>query len=507
MSLDLKPPLAGEFETLSEALAAAAREFGAREAYVDGALRLTFGEWVGQADALAGEYVARGIAPGDVVALMMPASIDFAVGYAAAVRCGAVVTALNTRLGPREVDAILGRCQPRLVVRDDELDLPATGTKAPVMARRELRDASHASRAVVSPQVGRATDPAVIVWTSGTTGLPKGAWFDHAALRAAVRTAGVITAPFDRRLSSTPFAHAGYMAKVWEQAAWGMTMVISPTPWSADDTVRLLDTERITVAGGVPTQWAKVVEHPALARADLSTLRMCVTATAPTPPELVERMTKRLGCPVVVRYAMTESPSITGTEPGDLPEVLFRTVGRPQAGVELELRGDAGEPVATGDVGRVHLRSTCAMRGYWCQPDLTGEVLSADGWLRTGDLGRFDDHGNLVLVGRADDMYLRGGYNVYPLEVENVLTEHPCVDQAAVVGVPTPVIGETGVAFVVSAAGAAPPTLDELRDWCRARLADYKAPDEVIFVDALPLTPMMKVDKARLAQQVSQARG
>jgi acyl-CoA synthetase (AMP-forming)/AMP-acid ligase II len=261
---------------------------------------------------------------------------------------------------------------------------------------------------------------------------------------------------------------------------------------------RLLVDERISVAGAVPTQWAKLLEQPGLTKADVPALRIGVVATAPAPPELVARVVERLGCPLVVRYAMTESPSITGTEPGDPPEVSYRTVGRTQAGLQLSIRRDDGAEVAPGEVGRIHVRGTCVMRGYWREPELTAEVLDAAGWLRSGDLGHLDPDGNLVLSGRVGDMYIRGGYNVYPLEVENVLAEHPAVDQVAIVGAPTPVLGERGVAFVVAAAVAGPPTLDDLRSWSKARLADYKAPDQLELVDALPLTSMMKVDKLAL---------
>jgi acyl-CoA synthetase (AMP-forming)/AMP-acid ligase II len=221
-------------------------------------------------------------------------------------------------------------------------------------------------------------------------------------------------------------------------------------------------------------------------------------ATAPAPPDLVERVTARLGCALVVRYAMTESPSITGTEPDDPPDVSYRTVGRPQPGVTVELRDEAGAPVPAGTVGRVHVRAACVMRGYWNAPERTAEALDADGWLRSGDLAFLDADGNLVLVGRVSDLYIRGGYNVYPLEVEHVLAEHPEVAEASVLGVPAPVIGEIGVAFVVPVAGCDAPTLDELQAWCRARLADYKAPDRMVVLDALPRTPMAKVDKDAL---------
>lgn len=481
---------------------AAVEAFGDREAYVDGARRLTFAEWIAAADGVAAQLAARGVGPGDVVAIALPSSIDYAIAYAAIARLGAVASGLNLRLGPREVAAITARATPKVVVVDDGAPLGGLAPEVVRLTRRELAGA-RAEAARPEPR-GRSSDPVVIIWTSGTTGAPKGAWFDHDALRAGVTTAGVLSAPVDRRLVSTPFAHAGYMAKLWEQVAWATTVVISPTPWAAADTVALIASERITVVGAVPTQWAKILEEPGLDALDTSTLRIGVAATAPAPPELVEQVTARLGCALVVRYAMTESPSITGTEPGDPPETLFRTVGRPQPGVEVELRDPTGAAVASGEVGRVHVRSAGAMRGYWNEPALTTNALQPDGWLRSSDLGRFDPDGNLVLVGRVGDMYIRGGYNVYPLEVEHVLAEHPAVAEVAVVGLPTEVIGEIGVAFVVARDATGPPGLDELRAWCRARLADYKAPDRVVVLDALPRTPMMKVDTDALRAQLAQ---
>jgi acyl-CoA synthetase (AMP-forming)/AMP-acid ligase II len=196
---------------------------------------------------------------------------------------------------------------------------------------------------------------------------------------------------------------------------------------------------------------------------------------------------ERIGVPLVVRYAMTECPTICGTAPDDPPEVQFATVGRPAAGMEVRV----------GDVGAVEVRGPCVMRGYWRNPDLTAEVLR-DGWLRTGDIGALDEDGNLSIVGRSGDMYIRGGYNVHPVEVERVLATHPAVKEAVVVGRPAEVIGEIGVAFVVPVDETRPPTLQELRDFVSGQLADYKAPDEISVVDRLPLTPMLKPDRAAL---------
>jgi acyl-CoA synthetase (AMP-forming)/AMP-acid ligase II len=499
----MEQPLRGELATLGEALDAAGEQHGDREAYVEpGQARITFAELARASDGLAAALAERGVGHGDVVALMLPSSIDYAICYAAIARLGAVTTGLNTRLGPREVAAVLERAQPALVIRDAEAGLPEAPQGIPVLARAELA-ATYSGPGLAAPVAVAPADPVVIIWTSGTTGTPKGAWFDSRNLAAAARAAGVMSAPYDRRLVATPFAHAGYMHKLWDQLAWGITMVISPVPWSAAEMARTLRDERITVAGGVPTQWAKLLEEPD--SGSLPDLRVGIAATAPAPPELVEKTAARLGVSLVVRYAMTESPTICGTEPDDPPETQFRTVGRPQEGTEVIITDEQGRPVTDGVVGRVRVRGGCVMRGYWRQPDLTADMLTPDGWLLTGDYGSFTPDGNLVLSGRASDLYIRGGYNVYPLEVENVLTEHPGISRVAVVGSPAPVIGEIGVAFVVPADPSRPPSRDAVRAWTRERLADYKAPDRVEIVPELPLTAMLKIDRDALRARAAQS--
>ncbi len=397
-----RPPLRtavhGSFETLPELMDEAAEQLGDREAWVDGDERLSFAGWVHAADRVAAAMARRGVDRGDVVALQLPNSIDYAVCYAAACRLGAVTTGINPRLGPREVNAIMGRARPALVVRDDSLGVPPLDSSIPVLDRTALAEAAVSTRS--SGRFGRrlpidAADPVAIIWTSGTTGLPKGAWFDHRNLAAAVVSAGAMTAPFDRRLGAVPMTHAGFMAKLWEQFALGVTVVLAPTPFTPDGMFRVMVDECITVGAGVPTQWAKLLDLPDVAAADWSALRVCLVATAPAPPELVERLARTFHCPVVVRYAMTESPSITGTEPSDPPEVQYRTVGRPQIGVEVELVDADGHLIPSGEVGRVRVRGACVMRGYWGDPERTAEALDDDGWLTSTDLGRLDAGGNL----------------------------------------------------------------------------------------------------------------
>ncbi|HMD45172.1 MAG TPA: fatty acid--CoA ligase family protein, partial [Acidimicrobiales bacterium] len=364
------------------------------------------------------------------------------------------------------------------------------------------------------------SDPVALVWTSGTTGRPKGAVFDHANLAAVAAGTDVLSHPGDRRLSPLPFAHVGYMTRAWDEMAHEITTVITPTPWLAADALEVMVAERVTVAQGVPTQWALVLELDELDGADLSALRIAGTGAARITAEQVAEMRRRLGVPVVVRYTSTESSLGTGTRPEDPDEVVATTVGRPVPGVELAVTDEAGAVLAAGVVGRVRIRSGAVMRGYWggpsasgahdavavIDPEATAAVLGSDGWLSTGDFGTLDADGNLSLAGRDNEMYIRGGYNVFPAEVEAVLAGHPEVARVAVVGAPDPVLGEVGVAFVVPAAGTPQtPSVEALRELCAGRLADYKAPDAVVAVDELPLTLMMKVDKRALTDRATQA--
>jgi acyl-CoA synthetase (AMP-forming)/AMP-acid ligase II len=356
-----------------------------------------------------------------------------------------------------------------------------------------------------------ASDPVAVVWTSGTTGQPKGAVFDHANLAAVARGSDVLSEPGDRRLSPLPFAHVGYMTRAWDEIGNAVTTIITPTPWRADDAIRVMADEAVTVAQGVPTQWALMLASEELPRADLSALRVAGTGAARMTAPMVAEVRRRFGAPVVVRYTSTESSLGTGTTLTSSDEEVATTVGHPVSGVELAIVDDEGQPVAAGSVGRVLLRSAAVMRGYWgtgpgrgrsvaelVDATATATVLAPDGWLTTGDFGRLTPLGNLRLSGRAHERYIRGGYNVYPAEVEEALSSHPSVARAAVVGMSDDVLGEVGVAVVVATEGAQP-DLATLRAHCANLLSDYKAPDALVVVGELPLTPMMKVDPARLA--------
>jgi acyl-CoA synthetase (AMP-forming)/AMP-acid ligase II len=491
--------MTGSYDSLPDLLEAVAARYPGLDAYVDGATRLSFAGWHRRAAGLAAVLARRGVTRGDVVCLMLPSSIDYAVCYAAVSLLGAVVTGINPRFGPTEVDGILSRCEPAMVIGSG-----SARARVPAGYPGQLLDPGELAECYAHPALDHRpslppSDPAVIVWTSGSTGAPKGAWFDHRALSAGADVSGLLSAPFDRRLMPIPFAHAGFMTRVWDQLAYVITSVLTPAAWSAPAMLAALADEKVTVGQGVPTQWEKLLALPGLPATPLPHLRVIGTGATRVPAELVQSLRQALECPVIVRYATTETPCVSGTRPDDPAEILERTVGRAQDGIEMRILGEDGQVLPSGQIGRVATRSPFQARGYWRDPGQTAQAFTRDGFFVSSDLGWLDADGNLTMSGRASEVYIRGGYNIYPLEVENALGAHPGVAAAAVVSAPAPVIGEIGIAFVVAAPGETPGG-EELRAWCAARLADYKAPDRVEFVSELPLNPMMKVDKRALAQ-------
>ena len=477
-------------ETTGELLRHAARRHPNRDAYVHGDERITYAQLDTAADRMASRLVESGVRPGDVVCVVLASSIRFAVAYLGGMRAGAVTSAINLRLGEHERSSILARTEPRVVV-DGGWGWEDWNADTAPDALAALPDID-------------AADVACLVWTSGTTGVPKGAVYDHVRLAAISRNMGALTEPGDRRLSVLPFPHVGYMTRIWDEIANGTTLVLAGEPWSPAETLRLVREEDVTVMTGVPTQWTLLLEHPDLAITDFGRVRLVGIGGAPVDPDLVRRIRATLGAPVLHRYTSTESGLGTGTRLDDEPEVVATTVGRAAPEVELRIVDSEGLEIARGDVGEVTLRSPAMMREYWRDPEQTAAVFDERGFLHTGDLGAIGEDGNLRLVGRSKEMYVRGGYNVYPVEVERVLVDHPAVAQAAVVGMPDPVLGEIGVAFVVVDVNGDAPDGDGLTAWVRGRLADYKAPDRLVVLDALPVTSMHKIDKRALTERAKE---
>ncbi|MGA2933263.1 MAG: AMP-binding protein, partial [Acidimicrobiales bacterium] len=330
--------------TVVTVLREAARVNGQVEAYVEPAGRagrrsLTFAEWDRAADGVAGYLARRGVAKGDVVCLLLPSCIEYAVLYAALLRLGAITSGINPRMGAGEVASIVERAAPVLLVVDREA-APMPDAVA-VAERAEVRSSWGGEPPREWPELA-PHDPVAVVWTSGTTGKPKGAVFDHANLAAVARGTDVLSQPGDRRLSPLPFAHVGYMTRAWDEIANAVTTIITPTPWRADDALRILADERVTVAQGVPTQWALMLASEELGRADLGALRVAATGAARMTASMVAEVRRRFRVPVVVRYTSTESSLGTGTTLASSDEEVATTVGRPVAGVELAIVDEEG---------------------------------------------------------------------------------------------------------------------------------------------------------------------
>ncbi len=445
-------------------------------------------------DEVAVGLLEAGVAEGDVVALCLPTSPDHVVAYLACAKIGAICAGVNPRLTGPERDRVIDRAQPMLTIGDDQAG------DGPETLLRALRTTG-ATPPPLEPDLDR---PVAIVFTSGTTGVPKGAVFSGRQIAFITETdTGMRWGGGGAAIGSTSLAHLGPTTKLAGNLMRGGTTYLVER-WHAGPALAMTAEHRMTSLAGIPTQIALMLHHPDFAATDLSSVRAVVIGGGPATPALIDEIRDQLDAPVAVRYSCTEAGTGLGTAFTDPPEDAIVSVGRPHAGIELALRDpDTGHDVPMGAVGEVCLRSPAVMVGYWRDPDATAAAFWADRFVRTGDLGRLDDAGRLRLVGRAKEMYVRGGYNVYPMEVEAVLAAHPAVRDVAVISRPDDVMGEVGLAVVVAIDPAEPPSLDQLRAFAAGQLAHHKLPERIELVDELPLTPMEKVDKRALQARLS----
>jgi acyl-CoA synthetase (AMP-forming)/AMP-acid ligase II len=494
--------------------AEAARRFADRIAYVSEAGRpLTYAEIDRISDEVAVGLARRGVGEGSVVALVLPPGPEYLLSYLAAAKLGAITAGVNDRLSSRERDAVLERAAPTLVVA-------APGSvpehhDAVEISEPEITEGAAAATVLDVLRVAGESPPALrydpdrpvaIIFTSGTTGLPKGALYGNRQLAFITRTdIGDTWDGGGRSFSGTSFAHLGFMTKLPGSLRRGGTTFIMRR-WRADDALALLSRERMTTVAGVPSQIALMLRRPDFDSYDLESVGFIIVGGGPVTPGLAEEARARFRARLATRYSCTEAGIGLGTAFDDPDEDAVVSVGRPHASVELAVLDADDRPVAPGEIGEVCLRSDAVMSGYWRDPEATRAAFTADGFVRTGDLGWVDDQHRLRLVGRSKEMYVRGGYNVYPVEVEGVLSSHPGVAAVAIVPRTDPVMGEIGVAVVVPRDPAAPPTLAELRNHGGAQLAAYKLPEQLRLRDALPLTAAEKVDRRALARDLEASK-
>jgi acyl-CoA synthetase (AMP-forming)/AMP-acid ligase II len=500
-----------------------AARFGDAEAVVDldAGVRWSFTEVADRMVASVRAAIASGVSPGDRVALWAPNSADWIVAALGVLGAGGVVVPLNTRFRGPEAKYIVERSGASAVItvpgflgndyvrmlRESGVDLPVV-LLGPDSAEGATSWAEYEAAAaqVTEGQARdrirsvRGDDLSDIMFTSGTTGDPKGVMLTHGqGLRAYGWLTDVFTfRPGDRYLIIPPFFHTfGYKCGWMACLMQGVT-AIPQAVFDVDTVLRRLSSERVSILLGPPTLFNDVIRHPGRNEFDLSRLRVAVPSAAGVPAALYGQLRDELGFEVVLSaYGLTEATSlVTSSAPGDDLEQIANSVGRPARDVEVRLVDQDGHDVPAGAPGEVLVRGYNVTRGYWRDPDATAAAIDPDGWLRTGDVGTFNERGFLKIVDRKKDMFIVGGFNAYPAEIEHVLRRHPGVVDAAVIGVPDERLGEVGVAFVIG------PDLAEAEviDWARERLANYKVPRHVMLVEDLPRNPSMKVVKPRLRE-------
>ena len=531
-------------QTIPAALARAAAAYGDAPALAEpGGPRLSWRELHEQATGVSRALIAAGIGPGDRVAVWSPNTHHWVLAALGALGAGGTLVPVSTRFtGPEALD-VISRSGARVLFvagcflgtdRLAELRAAARETPsilnastAPSLARLQLTvrvpvetaapaddaaewagflagaagvPAAEAAARAAAVQPDQISD---ILFTSGTTGQSKGAMSSHRqalGVAAAWADCGGLTSA-DRYLVINPFFHSfGYKAGILACLLTGAVIVPQPV-FDAAEAMRLIEAERITVLPGAPTLYQTILDHPDRDARDLSSLRLAVTGAATVPVALVERMRQELSFgTVLTAYGLTEAVVATMCRPGDDPGTVARTSGRAAAGFEVRVAGPDGQPAGPGEPGEILLRGPNLMAGYLDDPAATKEAIDPGGWLHTGDIGHLDEAGYLTITDRLKDMYVCGGFNVYPAEVEQVLARLDGVAESAVVGVPDGRLGEVGKAFVVARPGHALDTLQVLV-FCRQRLANYKVPRYVEFCSALPRNAAGKTLKRLLRKE------
>lgn len=472
------------WQTIPEMVLSAADRFGDAEAVVDGPLRLTFQQVVERIRCAAGAFAELGVEKGDCVAVWAPNSAEWIIAAFGLLTAGGVLVPVNTRFKTEEAADIIVRARVKAVLVQKGFLGQDYAAPAGIPVIDIKSDFLSSGSPLERPVNG--TDISDIIFTSGTTGRPKGAMMNHRqTLRMYDEWATLADLrEGDRYLQINPYFHTfGLKAGLITSFLRGATMLPVPV-FDVDTVVDLIERERITMLPGPPTLYHSLLTVPD--KSKLATLRAGVTGAADIPVELVRRIHDELPFQTLMTgYGLTEAGNVTLSRPGDSFEDVATTAGVPCEGVEVRIADD----------GEVLVRGYGVMQGYLDDPAGTAEAIDADGWLHTGDLGTFTETGRLRIVGRKKDMFIVGGFNAYPAEIEGFLLNHPAVAQAAVIGVPDERMGQVGKAFVVANAEVSE---SDLLAWCRDRMAGFKVPRTVEFLDALPLNATGKVMKDQL---------
>lgn len=515
----MQPP---ELTLISDYLSHYARRQPEVEALVHDELRLTYQEAAALVDRCARALLANGLKRGDRVVLLGRPRPEYFIVFLATASLGALWLGLDPKYRPSELAHRVGDSRPRALFgmlgpedRDQATKLRALAAEVSSVEFVVTRAGIHGfassfeefladGERVSSKELRRARacvearDPAAIIYTSGSTGEPKGAMLSHRGLvRCSLIQADHWYERRPRFVCDLPINHVGCLGDICCSTLVAGGTIFFMEKFDPAAALKLVERERITVWGGVPTMFLIAVETQEFETCDLSSLRRIVWGGAAAPKSLLQRL-QRTGATLSTSYGLTESTgSITYTRDDADLDTLAETVGQPDPRYEVRIAGPDGQSCQVGQEGEIQVRGDFITVGYFNRPDATAAAIDADGWLHTGDIAVRMQDGNIRLVGRMKEMYKSGGFNIYPREIELALEQHPSVRLAALVGVPDPLYGEVGHAFVAVESGNAI-TEDELRAFCRERLANYKVPKRFFIESALPTLPVGKVDKIAL---------
>ena len=519
--------------TIPAALSRAARLWPEQEALIDGSRRLSFRQYRELSLRMARGLITRGVMPGDRVAVWAPNSAEMALTAMAVASAGAILVPLNTRYTAHESAELIRRSGAVALLaftdflgRDYLAPLRPSGAldgmkavvalRGPVPAGAICLDDLLALGDVVDEETVHAREEALrpgdvsdVLFTSGTTGAPKGAMLRHGAATRAYTEYGrsLGLRPGDRVLGLPPFFHCfGLKAVLLTSVLSGAAVTPMPV-FDVHRAAALIARERITVLPGAPPIFRALLDDPGVDRASLTSLRVAAPGAMGATPELYRRLRDDLGIHhFAPGYGLTEATAIvTRCYWFDDFETVSTTLGRVVPGVELRIVGRSGDEAPAGTDGEIHVRGYEVMKGYLDDPVATAQAVDGDGWLHTGDIGRLDEHGRLTVTDRLKDMFLVGGFNTYPAEIEQALSQHAAVADVSVVGVPDDRLGEVGMAFVILRPGVRGPAVGELTAWARERLANYKVPRHWRFVSELPRNASGKVLKHVLRDEVKEA--
>jgi fatty-acyl-CoA synthase len=504
------------YYTVYGVLEYAANVYGNKEALCDLKTRFSFSQIKRDADQLAAALTKRGFKKGDRLAVSVPNWYETVVIFFAAAKIGVTLVPFNPKYKAHEVNHILRNSEPRAAIVSEEFERNI-GIKEVLLMVPDIITVrfnwgdlpsyqdlmSDALTVTAEAEIAVNNDIFCILYTSGTTGVPKGVMIPH---RSVVQSANVLGeeqywSENDVLILSSPLFHIFGMAVNLFCAIFAGTRIVLLEKFNPQEILHLIEQEKVTILNGVPTMFIKLLEREDFTSYNLSSLRTGVVGASPIPASKVKEIRDRLGINLCQSFGITETVSVTLTPYHDNESNITETLGKPLPGVEIRIVDDHRQSLPACEKGEIAIKSFGTMKGYYKLPEQTAVVIDHEGWYYTGDLGQLDDQGYLKFIGRKKEMIIRGGFNVYPQEIEAVLAKHPKVVDSAVIGLPDETLGEI-VCAVIQLKSGIKSTEEEIKSYLKEHIAIYKVPGKVIFTEKFPVTASGKIMKLRLREEI-----